>query len=69
MKTTGKDSFDKFEISNNKDVGVMKTVTEYDPDFKVYVQIPIFGNTNTKLENQIKIVEQQAIKNYNERNK
>jgi len=28
----------------------------------------IFGQTNTALENQIKTVEQQAIKNYEDRN-
>jgi RHS repeat-associated protein len=46
-------------------IGVQK---EYDPEFKMELVIPIFGKTNIKLEQQISIVEQQALKNYDERN-
>ena len=38
-------------------IGVQK---EYDPEFKMELEIPIFGKTNIKLEQQISIVEQQA---------
>ena len=41
--------------------------TVYDPEFNMVV-IPIFGKTNTKLEQQISTVEQQALKNYDKKN-
>ena len=46
-------------------IGIQK---EYDPEFKMELDIPIFGKTNTKLEQQISTVEQQALKNYDENN-
>ena len=41
--------------------------TVYDPEFNMVV-IPILGKTNTKLEQQISTVEQQALKNYDKKN-
>lgn len=55
-------------IIPNHTKGVVSTSIEYDKDLKLYVPTFIFGQANTALENQIKIVEEQAIKNYEERN-
>ena len=55
-------------INPNHTKGVVGAGTEYDSDTKKNVPYFIFGNTNKKLEEQIKKVEQQAIKNYEEKN-
>ena len=55
-------------INPNHTKGVVKTGVEYDPDLKIDIPYFIFGQTNTALEDQIKIVEKQAIKNYEDRN-
>ena len=47
--------------------GVVGTGSEYDSYTKKNVPYFIFGNTNKKLEEQIKKVEQQAIENYEEK--
>jgi|GEM_PF-2561152 RHS repeat-associated core domain len=52
----------------NHTKGVVGIGSEYDSELKMNVPYFIFGNTNTKLEEQIKKVEQQAIKNYEDRN-
>ena len=49
--------------------GIVGSRIEYDPYLKQDVPVFIFGNTNTKLEEQILKVEQQALKNYDEKNK
>ncbi|GEM_PF-1136831 len=54
-------------INPNHTKGVVDTGVEYDPDLKANVTFFIFGQTNTALENQIKKVEKQAIKNYEDR--
>ena len=48
-------------------MGQDATITVYDPEFNMEV-IPIFDKTNTKLEQQISTVEQQALKNYDKKN-
>ncbi|MCL1867702.1 MAG: hypothetical protein FWF72_01970, partial [Paludibacter sp.] len=55
-------------INPNHTKGVVGTVLEYDLYVKMNVPSFIFGQTNTALENQIKTVEQQAIKNYEDKN-
>jgi len=55
-------------INPNHTKGIVGTGVEYDPDLKKNVPYFIFGQTNTALENQIKMVEKQAIKNYEDRN-
>ena len=55
-------------INPNHTKGVVGTGYEYDPYLKRNEAYLIFGNTNTKLEDQIKNVEQQAIKNYEDKN-
>ena len=44
--------------------GVVGYVKEFDPYFNQVVSYPVFGKNNTELEEQINIVEQQAIDNY-----
>jgi len=48
---------------------VVGTKTEIDPVTGMSVDIMLFGPTNTLLETQIKVVESQADKNYDDRNK
>jgi len=55
-------------INPNHTRAVVGQGVEYDPDLKINVPYFIFEQTNTALENQIKKVEKQAIKNYEERN-
>ena len=55
-------------INPNHTFGKVGTYKEYDPEFKMEIVTPIFGKNNTKLEQQIKTVEQQALKNYDEKN-
>ena len=55
-------------INPNHTKGIVRSGSEYDAKLKMNVPYFIFGNTNTKLEQQIKKVEQQAIKNYENRN-
>jgi RHS repeat-associated protein len=55
-------------INPNHTKSVVGSGSEYDPEFKMDVPYFIFGQTNTALENQIKAVEQQAIKNYEDKN-
>ena len=43
--------------------GVVGYVKEFDPYFNQVVSYPVFGKNNTELEEQINIVEQQAIDN------
>ena len=47
--------------------GVIGYKNEYDEEFKINQIISIFGNTNLKLEEHIKLVEQQALRNYESR--
>ena len=54
-------------INPNHTFGKVGTYKEYDPEFKMEIVTPIFGKNNTKLEQQIKTVEQQALKNYDEK--
>ena len=54
-------------INPNHTKGIVGTVMEYDPDLKKDIPSFIFDETNTALENQIKTVEEQAIKNYEDR--
>ncbi len=51
----------------NHTYGVIQYVKEMDPEWGPLVY-PIFGKNNYKLEEQIKIVEEQAIMNYERRN-
>ena len=46
-------------------IGIQK---EYDSELKMEIEFPVFGKTNTRLERQISTVEQQALKNYDEKN-
>jgi hypothetical protein len=54
-------------INPNHTRGIVSTVTEYDTELQENVVYPIFGLTNTTLENQIRTVENQAIYNYENR--
>ena len=45
-------------------IGIQK---EYDSELKMEIEFPVFGKTNTRLERQISTVEQQALKNYDEK--
>lgn len=49
--------------------GVVGYVKEFDPYFNQVVSYPVFGKNNTELEEQINIVEQQAIDNYEKNNR
>ena len=49
--------------------GVVGYVKEFDPYFNQVVSCPVFGKNNTELEEQINIVEQQAIDNYEKNNR
>ena len=49
--------------------GVVGYVKEFDPYFNQVVSYPAFGKNNTELEEQINIVEQQAIDNYEKNNR
>ena len=49
--------------------GVVGYVKEFDPYFNQAVFYPVFGKNNTELEEQINIVEQQAIDNYEKNNR
>ena len=49
--------------------GVVGYVKEFDPYFNQAVSYPVFGKNNTELEEQINIVEQQAIDNYEKNNR
>lgn len=49
--------------------GVVGYVREFDPYFNQVVSYPVFGKNNTELEEQINIVEQQAIDNYEKNNR
>ena len=46
-------------------IGIQK---EYDSELKMEIEFPVFGKTNIRLERQISTVEQQALKNYDEKN-
>ena len=46
-------------------IGIQK---EYDSELKMEIEFPVFGKTNTRLERQISTVEQQVLKNYDEKN-
>lgn len=60
-------SKDDPSINPNHTKGIVGTGSEYDSELKMDVPYLIFGQTNTILENQIKTVEKQAIKNYEDR--
>ena len=64
--TTARNSNAK-SVSTSMTMGQDATITVYDPEFNMEV-IPIFDKTNTKLEQQISTVEQQALKNYDKKN-
>ena len=49
--------------------GVVGYVKEFDSYFNQVVSYPVFGKNNTELEEQINIVEQQAIDNYEKNNR
>ena len=49
--------------------GVVGYVKEFDPYFNQVVSYLVFGKNNTELEEQINIVEQQAIDNYEKNNR
>lgn len=49
--------------------GVVGYVKEFDSYFNEVVSCPVFGKNNTELEEQINIVEQQAIDNYEKNNR
>ena len=49
--------------------GVVGYVKEFDPYLNQVVSYPVFGKNNTELEEQINIVEQQAIDNYEKNNR
>lgn len=49
--------------------GVVGYVKEFDPYFNQVVSYPVLGKNNTELEEQINIVEQQAIDNYEKNNR
>ena len=55
-------------INPNHTFGRVGVHKEYDSYFKMEIETPIFGKNNTRLEEQIKIVEQQALKNYDDKN-
>ena len=55
-------------INPNHTHGVIRYEKEYDPESKMELEYPVFGKNNTKLEQQISTVEQQALKNYDEKN-
>jgi len=55
-------------INPNYTKEVVGSGIEFNTEFKMNVPYLIFGNTNRKLEEQIKKVEQQVIKNYEDRN-
>ena len=55
-------------LNPNHTKGVVGTGSEYDSELKMDVPYFIFGNTNTRLEEQINRVERQAIKNYEDKN-
>ena len=49
--------------------GVVGYVKEFDSYFNQVVSYPVFGKNNTELEEQINIVEQQSIDNYEKNNR
>lgn len=49
--------------------GVVGYVKEFDSYFNEVVSCPVFGKNNTELEEQINIVEQQSIDNYEKNNR
>ena len=49
--------------------GVVGYLKEFDSYFNQVVSYPVFGKNNTELEEQINIVEQQAIDNYEKNNR
>lgn len=56
-------------IEHSHTFGVVGYVKEFDPYFNQVVSYPVFGKNNTELEEQINIVEQQAIDNYEKNNR
>ena len=55
-------------INPNHTLGKIGIQKEYDSELKMEIEFPVFGKTNTRLERQISTVEQQALKNYDEKN-
>ena len=55
-------------INPNHTLGKIGIQKEYDSELKMEIEFPVFGKTNTRLERQISTVEQQVLKNYDEKN-
>ncbi len=55
-------------VNPNHTKEIVRFDKEFDKEYNMELQIPVFGNTNISLENQILKVEQQALHNY-EKNK
>ena len=55
-------------INPNHTLGKIGIQKEYDSELKMEIEFPVFGKTNIRLERQISTVEQQALKNYDEKN-
>ena len=54
-------------INPNHTLGKIGIQKEYDSELKMEIEFPVFGKTNTRLERQISTVEQQVLKNYDEK--